>query len=33
MTVWDVAARPAREQFGFWREVICEAFKGLVEAK
>ena len=26
MTVWDVAARPAGDQFGYWREVICEAF-------
>lgn len=26
MSVWDVASRPAREQFGYWREVICEAF-------
>lgn len=33
MTVWDVAARPAREQFGFWREVICEAFVPLTPAR
>ncbi|SHK79700.1 transcriptional regulator, AraC family [Pseudonocardia thermophila] len=26
MAVWDVAARPANEQFGYWREVICAAF-------
>ena len=26
MAVWDVASRPPREQFGYWREVICEAF-------
>ncbi|GAA4689590.1 hypothetical protein GCM10023215_27370 [Pseudonocardia yuanmonensis] len=26
MTVWDVAARPEREQFGYWHEVICRAF-------
>ena len=26
MAVWDVAVRPPREQFGYWREVICEAF-------
>lgn len=33
MTVWDVAARPPREQFGFWREVICEAFVPLTPAR
>ncbi len=32
MTVWDVAARPAGEQFGYWREVICEAFVPLSPA-
>ncbi|MDD7942605.1 helix-turn-helix domain-containing protein [Actinomycetospora lutea] len=26
MGVWDIAELPAREQFGYWREVICEAF-------
>lgn len=26
MAVWDVAARPDREQFGYWHEVICQAF-------
>lgn len=26
MPVWDVASVPQREQFGYWREVICEAF-------
>ncbi|MEU7814695.1 AraC family transcriptional regulator [Pseudonocardia sp. NPDC049154] len=26
MAVWDVAARPEREQFGYWHEVICRAF-------
>ncbi|MBN9097122.1 MULTISPECIES: helix-turn-helix domain-containing protein [unclassified Pseudonocardia] len=26
MAVWDVAARPEREQFGYWHEVICQAF-------
>lgn len=26
MAVWDVASRPSRDQFGYWREVICEAF-------
>ncbi|MFC5947848.1 AraC family transcriptional regulator [Pseudonocardia lutea] len=26
MPVWDVAARPEREQFGYWHEVICRAF-------
>lgn len=26
MAVWDVAARPDREQFDFWHEVICQAF-------
>jgi AraC family transcriptional activator of tynA and feaB len=33
MTVWDVAARPDREQFGFWREVICEAFVPLTPTR
>jgi AraC family transcriptional activator of tynA and feaB len=33
VTVWDVAARPDREQFGFWREVICEAFVPLTPAR
>jgi AraC family transcriptional regulator, positive regulator of tynA and feaB len=32
MAVWDVAARPEREQFGYWREVICEAFVPLAPA-
>ncbi len=32
MAVWDVAARPPREQFGYWREVICEAFVPLAPA-
>ncbi|WP_433787086.1 helix-turn-helix domain-containing protein [Actinomycetospora sp. CA-101289] len=26
MGVWDIAALPEREQFGYWREVICQAF-------
>ncbi|WP_300008148.1 helix-turn-helix domain-containing protein [Pseudonocardia sp.] len=26
MTVWDVTARPDHEQFGYWHEVICQAF-------
>lgn len=26
MGVWDVAALPPREQFGYWHEVICQAF-------
>ncbi|MEJ2889248.1 helix-turn-helix domain-containing protein [Actinomycetospora aeridis] len=26
MGVWDIAELPACEQFGYWREVICEAF-------
>lgn len=26
MGVWDIAALPSREQFGYWREVICQAF-------
>lgn len=26
MPVWDVAALSPRDQFGYWREVICEAF-------
>jgi AraC family transcriptional activator of tynA and feaB len=24
--VWDIAALPAREQFSYWHEVICQAF-------
>jgi AraC-like DNA-binding protein len=32
MAVWDVAVRPAQEQFGYWREVICEAFVPLAPA-
>jgi AraC family transcriptional regulator, positive regulator of tynA and feaB len=24
--VWDIAALPPREQFGYWHEVICQAF-------
>jgi AraC family transcriptional regulator, positive regulator of tynA and feaB len=24
--VWDIAELPAREQFGYWHEVICQAF-------
>jgi hypothetical protein len=28
-----VAARPDREQFGFWREVICEAFVPLTPTR
>lgn len=26
MPVWDIAQRPVGEQFGYWREVICQAF-------
>ncbi|GAA4787433.1 helix-turn-helix domain-containing protein [Actinomycetospora chlora] len=26
MGVWDIATLPAREQFGYWHEVICQAF-------
>jgi len=26
MPVWDVGALPPHDQFGYWREVICEAF-------
>ena len=26
MSVWDTAAFPRREQFGYWHEVICQAF-------
>jgi AraC family transcriptional activator of tynA and feaB len=26
MPLWDIARRPAGEQFGYWREVICQAF-------
>lgn len=33
MAVWDVAARPAGEQFGYWREVICEAFVPLTPTR
>jgi len=33
MVVWDVAARPAGEQFGYWREVICEAFVPLTPTR
>jgi AraC-like DNA-binding protein len=33
MSVWDVAARPDEEQFGFWREVICEAFVPLAPVR
>src|SRR3954452_1937795 len=33
MAVWDVAARPPREQFGYWREVICEAFVPLTPSR
>ncbi|TCK26846.1 helix-turn-helix domain-containing protein [Pseudonocardia endophytica] len=33
MAVWDVAARPPGEQFGYWREVICEAFVPLTPSR
>ncbi|MFK0156634.1 helix-turn-helix domain-containing protein [Streptomyces sp. NPDC090493] len=33
MQVWDITERPAREQFGFWREVICEAFVPLAPTR
>jgi len=33
MAVWDVATRPAPEQFGYWREVICEAFVPLTPSR
>ncbi|HWN32153.1 MAG TPA: helix-turn-helix domain-containing protein [Pseudonocardia sp.] len=26
MPLWDIARRPVGEQFGYWREVICQAF-------
>jgi AraC-like DNA-binding protein len=26
VAVWDIAALPAREQFSYWHEVICQAF-------
>ncbi|WP_285655958.1 helix-turn-helix domain-containing protein [Actinomycetospora sp. NBRC 106375] len=26
MAVWDIATLPAREQFSYWHEVICQAF-------
>jgi len=31
--VWDVAARPGREQFGYWHEVICQAFVPLTPSR
>jgi AraC-like DNA-binding protein len=33
MAVWDVASRPPHEQFGYWREVICEAFVPLTPSR
>lgn len=29
MQVWTTEARPENQQFGYWREVICEAFVSL----
>ena len=29
MRYWTTADRPIREQFSYWREVICEAFTPL----
>jgi AraC family transcriptional regulator, positive regulator of tynA and feaB len=26
MAVWDIARQPAREQFGYWHDVICQVF-------
>src|SRR5581483_3353184 len=26
MPVWNIGERPAREQFGYWHEVVCQAF-------
>lgn len=26
MPVWNIGDRPAREQFGYWHEVVCQAF-------
>jgi len=33
MATWDVASRPPQEQFGYWREVICEAFVPLTPSR
>lgn len=33
MAVWDVAARPDREQFDYWHEVICQAFVPLTPSR
>jgi AraC family transcriptional activator of tynA and feaB len=33
MAMWDVASRPPHEQFGYWREVICEAFVPLTPSR
>jgi AraC-like DNA-binding protein len=33
MTVWDIAERPPREQFGYWHEVVCQAFVPLTPRK
>src|SRR3954453_20091537 len=26
MAIWDIAEQPARDQFGYWHDVICEVF-------
>ena len=33
MTMWDVAEQPPDDQFGYWREVICQAFVPLVATR
>ena len=33
MAMWDVASRSPQEQFGYWREVICEAFVPLTPSR
>lgn len=33
MAVFDVAARPPGEQFGYWHEVICRAFVPLTPTR
>jgi len=33
MAVWDIAALPERDQFDYWREVICQAFVPLTPVR
>jgi AraC family transcriptional activator of tynA and feaB len=33
MTIWDMSQLPAREQFGYWHEVICQAFVPLTPSR